>query len=103
KRVTFDIDFELMLLRPRRGSEWEDVQKAFEAVSRATGITPQYSDDIDRWSSIALPSKASRLFEKIGKVEIRILDPALWSIGKLTRFLPTDVSDLVAVLKALEP
>ena len=31
--------------------------------------------------------------------EIRLLDPALWAIGKLTRFLTTDINDLIVILK----
>ena len=31
---------------------------------------------------------------------MRILDPGLWAIGKLTRYLSTDIHDLRIVLKA---
>lgn len=95
-RVTLDIDFEV---HPQ-DRDWGQVQKVMEEVSQETGITPQFSSDIDRWSSIALPERKSRLFKKIGKVEVRILDPAVWAIGKLTRYLPSDVEDLVTVLKS---
>ena len=103
KRATLDIDFEIRLKRAARESHadapWEAVQKAIEDAARATGITPQYDEDIDKWSSIALPSKRSRLYRRFGKVEVRILDPLLWAIGKLTRYLSTDIQDLRIVLK----
>lgn len=102
-RATYDIDFEIRLRRLPEGSrrardEWERVQKGIEATARATGITPQYDEDIDRWSSIALPVKRGKLYRRFGKVEVRILDADLWAIGKLTRFLSTDVQDLRVVL-----
>jgi len=97
-RATFDIDFEIAF---RKGSgNWNDLQKALEDTAKSTGITPQYSEDIDQWSSIALPSKESRLYRRFGKVEVRILSPGLWAIGKLARYLSTDLQDLRTVLKA---
>ncbi|HEX5000530.1 MAG TPA: hypothetical protein VFY29_20070 [Terriglobia bacterium] len=105
ERATFDIDFEVRLklggARDRRAASdrWEVVRKAMTNTAHATGITPQYAEDIDKWSSIALPSKRSRLYRRFGKVEVRILDPGLWAIGKLTRYLSTDVQDLRVVLK----
>ena len=103
QRATLDIDFEIRLKRggsksgARRG--WESVQRAIEDTARATGITPQYDEDIGKWSSIALPSKRSFLYRDFGKVEVRILIPELWAVGKLTRYLSTDIQDLRAVLK----
>ena len=99
-RATFDIDFELRLKKSANRSAWADVQKAIDETSRATGITAQYAEDIDQWSSIALPAKQSRLYRRFGKVEVRILDPGLWAIGKLARYLSSDVQDLRIVLKA---
>jgi hypothetical protein len=99
ERATLDIDFE-MSRRNRGGKEdWESIQKAIQDTARATGITPEYAEDIDRWSAIALPSKSSHLYRKIGKIEVRILDPGLWAIGKLTRYISSDIQDLRDVLK----
>jgi hypothetical protein len=97
-RATQDIDFELKLLKAA-APNWERVQNAIEETGRVTGITPQYAEDIDRWSSIILPGKKSRLYSKIGKVEVRLLDPAYWAIGKFTRYLSSDIEDLRAVFR----
>lgn len=100
ERVTYDIDFEIHFQSKKmRSKSWEKLQKALEITSQNTQITPQYAEDIDRWSSISLPKKESRPFEKIGKIEIRLLEPKLWAIGKLTRYLSSDIGDLVTVLK----
>ena len=95
-RATFDIDFELRL---KRGGNWDRVQQAIAETSTATGITAQYGEDIDRWSSIAMPGRESRLYKRFGKVEVRLLNPSLWAIGKLARYLSSDVEDLRIVLK----
>jgi hypothetical protein len=103
ERATLDIDFEIRLKgsagESDAGDPWEAVQAAIDDTARATGVTPQYDEDIDKWSSIALPSKRSRLYRRFGRVEVRILDPVLWAIGKLTRYLSTDIQDLRIVLK----
>lgn len=102
ERVTQDIDFELVLGRVRSPQKMEAVQKAIQETGQITGITPQYAEDIDRWSSIALPSKKSFRYRRIGKVDVRILDPRLWAIGKLARYLSSDIGDLCTVLKREE-
>jgi hypothetical protein len=103
ERATLDIDFEIRVKqtagKSSAGNRWEAVQSAIEDAARATGITPQYDEDIDRWSAIALPAKRSRLYRRFGAVEVRILDPELWAVGKLTRYLSTDIQDLRIVLK----
>jgi hypothetical protein len=101
QRVTYDIDFEIHLLKPgpAPAKNWDLLQKALAETGLATGITPQYEVDIDQWNTIPLPTKKSRRYALIGKVDVRLLDPGLWAIGKLTRYLGTDVEDLRTVLK----
>ena len=103
-RATFDIDFEVRLKKVVRksanpGGAWDVVQRAIDETVQATGIAAQYVEDIGQWSSIVLPAKESRLYRRFGKVEVRILNPGLWAIGKLARYLSTDVQDLRIVLK----
>ena len=103
-RATFDIDFEVRLKKVVRksaspGGAWDVVQRAIDETVRATGIAAQYAEDIGQWSPIVLPAKESRLYRRFGKVEVRILNPGFWAIGKLARYLSTDVQDLRIVLK----
>jgi hypothetical protein len=104
KRATHDIDFELSIAKSRAASHArsEAVQKAVAETGRVTGITPQYAEDIDRWSAIRLPAKTSLPYMRIGKVDVRILAPGLWAVGKLARFLDSDVADLRTVLKGAD-
>ena len=65
ERATFDIDFEVKLKAPKKGQGmgWEMVQRAIDDTARITGITPEYDEDIDRWSSITLPGKKSKVLQ----------------------------------------
>ncbi|MFN0117771.1 MAG: hypothetical protein ACKVQC_05690 [Elusimicrobiota bacterium] len=100
-RATQDIDFEIQFkvkASKKKNDQWAEIQHHLNEVVRLTQIVAQYSDDIDRWSSIPMPSKKSKRYKKIGKIEVHILDVGLWCIGKLTRYLATDIEDLTQVL-----
>ena len=99
-RSSADIDFAIEPKRKGKG-RWNKIDGALRRTSRATGITVQYARDIDRWGMISLldyREKAAR-YRRFGHLDIRILNPAHWAIGKFTRYLEQDVQDLIAVLK----
>ncbi len=103
-RPSLDIDFAISPVRSSEAS-WAAVERAVARVSRLTGIRPHYAEDIDRWSSVTLFDyrRRSRPYRRFGTVNLRLLDPAAWAIGKLSRYLPQDERDLVAVLSAHRP
>lgn len=43
--------------------------------------------------------KTSIPYKKIGRIDIRLMAPEYWTIGKMTRFLEIDVKDLIKVIK----
>lgn len=94
-RPTQDIDF---CLRTHEGSH---VDEAIEEVKHSTEIGAQYSDDIDRWSSITFLDYDQHTlpYQSFGKIKVEILTPAYWSIGKMTRFYDSDIADMIAVFK----
>lgn len=103
-RVTHDVDFEVHLVPGSgrsREDQWGTLVEAIQQAGTATGVTPQYSEDVDRWSLIVLPGyrQTSRLYRRFGRVEVRLLSPFHWAIGKLARYLPSDLADLEMVLK----
>ncbi len=100
-RATEDIDFEVeVVVSPtQRHQAWQSLEQALGEVQKLTGITPQFSEDIDRWSSITLPSKRRRPLWKFSTVKVEVLDPLDWSVGKLARYLASDESDVVEVFK----
>ena len=95
-RATLDLDFALDL----KGN-WKEFQEAARRASLKTGIAVQYAEDIDRWSSITFLDykKHTRPFKRFGSMEVRVLDPSYWAIGKLARYLDPDIRDLIQVLK----
>lgn len=101
-RPSQDIDF---AVRPASGSRWDDVERAILATSRLTNIQVNYAADIDRWSSITLLDygRHTRLHRRFGAIEVRVLDPVYWSIGKLARGLDADLHDVVMVFRKQRP
>jgi len=101
-RPSRDVDFAVVLPR-RRGAvpPWDQVERAVQAATRQTGIAAQFAEDISRWSLISFLDYARRTrpYRRFGPVEVRVLEPAYWAIGKLTRYLDLDVQDLIRVLR----
>ena len=99
-RPSLDIDFAITLA-PAGRTQWARLEAAVERTTQLTGIGANYAQDIDRWGLISLldyPRHTHRYWT-FDKLEVRLLDPAYWSIGKISRYLDPDVQDLVAVLK----
>lgn len=96
-RPSRDIDFAVRI-PPRR---WAEVEAAAQMAMRETGIAANFASDIARWSMIALLDyqRHTRPYRRFGLITVRLLAPAYWAIGKLTRYLDTDVHDVVRVLK----
>ena len=100
RRPTGDVDFGLVLAE-RYARFWPQVEAAVAEVADRVCIAVQYSTDIDRWSMIAIPKGKLRTkrYQRIGRLEVRLLDPTCWGIYKLARYLDSDVEDLIAVLR----
>lgn len=94
-RATMDVDF------AAKTADWNGFSRAVEKVSQRTGITAQYAEDIDRWSSITFMdyTKHTFLYKRYGSVELRLMEPSYWAIGKFSRYLDPDIEDLVKVFK----
>lgn len=103
-RASRDVDFAIRPLRRDRSRSWEAIQSAVERTVRITGITADYAEDIDRWGPISLMGyrRHTRPYRRFGKVEVRLLEPAYWSIGKMSRCLVPDVRDMVGVFRRIK-
>jgi len=98
-RPSQDIDFGLVLGHSAR--QWERFQEAVSRTVQQTGIQVNFTEDIDRWNSIALLDyrRHTMPYRRFGQLIVRLLAPAHWAIGKLTRYFDLDVDDLVHVLR----
>jgi hypothetical protein len=99
-RPSVDVDFALEL-RHRDARSWEKIEKAVERTTRLTGIQANYAEDIDRWGLISLMDyeNHTRLYRRFGLLRLELLEPAYWSIGKMTRYLEPDIQDMIGVFR----
>lgn len=97
-RPSMDIDF--CIDYDKKYTQY--VESAIKQAASTTGIAANFSEDIDRWSQITfLDYKQHTIpYKTFGAVEVSILSPGYWSIGKIARYLDPDVDDLVKVLKS---
>lgn len=95
-RPSMDIDFAIEF--SGRGGQWQDVDDALSRTVKLTGIPAQYAHDIDRWGQISLLDYKQHTtpYKRFGSIRVHTLDPAYWSIGKLTRYIDPDMEDLVS-------
>lgn len=103
-RPSMDIDFEIGFSNPGE-VEWEQVEAAISNTGNRTGISANFAEDIDRWGMITMLDyrKNTTLYRKYGKLTVRVLDPAYWSIGKMTRFIDPDIQDMIQVFRIKKP
>jgi len=96
-RPSIDIDFGIECNK----KYLKNMEAAIKRASDITGIAVNFSEDIDRWSQITFLDykRHTQPYKTFGAVEVSILSPDYWSIGKLTRYLDPDVYDLVKILK----
>ena len=101
-RPSMDIDFEVECATVQPDPSLDDkIDSAIRLVSERIGLPAQYSQSIQGWSQISLLDyrEASWLYKKFGKVEVRVLSPECWTIGKIGRYLELDRMDISVVLK----
>ncbi len=103
-RPSQDVDFEIQVTGPSPSGE-RGVQRAIQRAVEATGIQANYAEEIGRWGMISLADyrRHTVLYRRFGKLELRLLDPAYWAIGKLDRYVQSDVQDLLFVLRKRKP
>jgi hypothetical protein len=97
-RPTLDIDFAVQSSNPRT---WDKDAESLNRLSAEQGLPIQYGEDISRWSMISLLDWREHTlpYKKYEKLEVRLMHPRHWSIGKISRGLDTDFEDLEVVLK----
>lgn len=102
-RPTDDVDFEVRFHKPE--TSWEAFAAEVKNTSEQTGIGAQYAESIDRWSQITLLDYRDHttLVKRYGAIEVRVLNPLYWSIGKISRFYDQDAQDLIAVFRQHQP
>ncbi|GBE04495.1 MAG TPA: hypothetical protein ENH31_06185 [Nitrospirae bacterium] len=100
KRPSMDIDFAIKLKKAGKPG-WEELESAIRKAIAETGIQVNYAEDIDKWGMITLLDyeNNTKFYKKYGNLTLRVLSPAFWSIGKVTRFLDPDIKDMIQVFR----
>jgi hypothetical protein len=102
-RPSMDIDFEIEFSPVGNPSEKliQDTEFAIQETSKKLNMPSQYSESIQGWSQISFLDyrEFSTLYKQIGKIEVRIMSPEHWSIGKMARYLELDEMDVTYVFK----
>jgi len=99
-RPSMDIDFAIEI-KNKSEANWQQLESAIRKATENTGIQANYAEDIDRWGMVTLLDYKSntKLYKKYGKLALMVLDPAYWSIGKMTRFIDPDIQDMNQVFR----
>jgi hypothetical protein len=99
-RPSLDVDFGVEL-KGANAERWDELAGAIEKNKALTGLGSNYDEDIDRWGMITLMDyrEHAKLFKQYGKLKVKILEPAYWSIGKVTRYLQPDIADMEMVFR----
>lgn len=100
-RPSLDIDFEIRFKGKKTSGRPGLLRRAVEKASAAAGLAANYSEDIGHWSMISfLDYRRHTLpFKKIGALEIGLMAPEYWTIGKMGRFLELDIRDMVKIIQ----
>lgn len=95
-RPTQDVDFSIQTKEAP-----SIVARGILFSEKQSGLQSEYSSDIERWSMLNLLDyrKHVRPYKKFGKVNVTILEPEYWSIGKMGRYYDSDIQDMVSVFK----
>lgn len=99
-RPTQDLDFALL-----SKDQWEKAARILKEISQEQRIPIEFAEDISRWGMIGYSNfkKGAKLFDQFGSIKVFLLDPVIWSVGKIARYTTDDVTDLVAVFKKHKP
>ena len=99
-RPSFDIDFEIRLKR-NTATKKTLLTKMILKSAQESGVAVNFSENIGGWSMINYLDyrKTATPYEFFGKLDVRLIEPAYWTIGKMTRFLELDIQDMVKIIR----
>lgn len=102
-RPTLDVDFEVRFHSGK--ATWEAFEAAMRDVTAQTGIGAQYAESVERWSQLTLLDyrRHTKRTGRFGAIDVHVLEPAYWSIGKMGRYWDQDIQDMVAVFQRHKP
>jgi predicted HTH domain antitoxin len=100
-RPSFDIDFEIRLKGKGMNKKRQLLEAAIDEASQEAGVGVNYSENIGGWSMISYLDyrKQAKKYRRIGQLNIKLMSPTHWTIGKMARFLELDIHDMIQVIQ----
>ena len=100
-RPSLDIDFEIRGKGEKDAAYLEYLDGVVREISTRMGIDINYGEDISHWSMIDYLDYRNKTipYKKMDRLDIRLMAPEYWTIGKMTRFLEIDTEDITQVIK----
>ncbi len=106
-RPSLDIDFEIRLKQRKRQASQLEAREIIQRIAEKVGVAVNYSENIGHWSMIHLLDyrKTALPCFRVGQLNIQVMAPPYWTIGKMARFLEVDIRDMVRMIrkKKLKP
>lgn len=98
-RPSFDIDFEIRL-----GGSKEKARKAAEKIlstAQKVGVAVNFSENVDHWSMVSYLDyrKTAIPYKQFGNLNVKLIAPEYWTIGKMARYYALDAKDMAAIIK----
>ncbi len=98
-RPSFDIDFEI---RPvRKVKDKKGFQEKIMTVSRKAGVAVNFSENVGHWSMVDYLDyrKTAVAYKVFGKLNVKLIAPRYWTIGKIARYYALDARDVAAIIR----
>ncbi len=97
-RPSLDIDFEIRLRGPARRTEVAD---RILATARKAAVAVNFSEDVSHWSMVSYLDyrRTARPYKKFGKLNVKLIAPAYWTLGKIARYHALDIRDVAAIIR----
>ncbi len=104
-RPSVDIDFEI---RPaRRVQNKREFEEKILQTARKAAVAVNFSENVSHGSMVSYLDyrKTARDYKKFGKLNVKLIAPEYWTIGKIARYYALDAKDTAAIIrrKKLKP
>lgn len=104
-RPSFDIDFEIRAAG--RKPDKNRISKVILDTARKVRVAVNYSENVDHWSMVSYLDyrKTAVPYKTFGKLNVKLIAPAYWTIGKMARYYALDIKDVAVIIrkKKLQP
>lgn len=98
-RPSFDIDFEIRLGQARQNRK--KIEETILRTARKARVAVNFSENVDHWSMVSYLDyrKTALPYKKFGKLNVKLIAPEYWTIGKMARYYALDAKDIAAIIK----